>query len=145
MPQTEQQEPHIYSIGTTEMYGSTGSWVDEYWLQPSEDGSEWTVWMLGEEMDERQVKDTYPAADIFQVVTEELGIDVITTESFIELEYAYTEKTIHLFVLKVTDFSGEPKGIEGQRIEWISSDKLSSLEFPDANYPILEKLLGLLI
>ncbi len=74
---------------------------------------------------------------------EELGIDIQRTEPFIELTYQYPEKAVKLHVLKVTQFTGKPEGREGQQVLWVSAEKLSTLEFPDANYPILEKLLGL--
>ena len=75
---------------------------------------------------------------------EELGIDILQTEPFIDLQYTYPEKTVNLHVLKVTSFTGNPKGLEGQTVEWVDVNKLTALEFPDANYPILEKLLTLL-
>ena len=73
---------------------------------------------------------------------EELGITVQETEPFIELEYQYPEKVVRLHVLRVNAFSGVAKGVEGQMVEWIDAATLSGLTFPDANYPILEKLLA---
>ena len=72
---------------------------------------------------------------------EELGIDIQQTEPFIKLTYHYPEKSVKLHVLKVISFKGNAESREGQQVEWMSKDKLSTLEFPDANYPILEKLL----
>ena len=73
---------------------------------------------------------------------EELGIEVLELEPFIELEYRYPEKLVKLHVLEVIDFTGNPVGLEGQKVEWVSPSDLSLREFPDANYPILEKLLA---
>ncbi len=75
---------------------------------------------------------------------EELGINILQTEPFIELQYTYPEKTVNLHVLKVTGFTGKPEGLEGQTVDWVAMKKLQELEFPDANYPILEKLLTFL-
>ncbi len=72
---------------------------------------------------------------------EELGIDILKTEPFLDVQYQYPEKEVHLHVLKVVSFAGNPRGLEGQLVRWVSANELSSLEFPDANYPILEKLL----
>ena len=74
-------------------------------------------------------------------LNEELGIKALELEPFIELEYCYPEKLVKLHVLKVLDFSGSPKGLEGQKVEWVNPSELAQREFPDANYPILEKLL----
>lgn len=75
-------------------------------------------------------------------LSEELGIKALELEPFIELEYCYPEKLVKLHVLEVLAFSGTPKGLEGQKVEWVSPSELGQREFPDANYAILEKLLA---
>jgi len=72
---------------------------------------------------------------------EELNIEVISTTPFIDVYYDYPDKSIVLNVLKVLDFSGVAIGLEQQHVEWVSMDRIEELNFPDANYPILEKLL----
>ena len=85
-----------------------------------------------------------PEQALVRELKEELGVDILQTEPFIELQYTYPEKTVNLHVLKVTDFKGTPEGLEGQTVKWVDCNKLREREFPDANYPILEKLLTLL-
>ncbi|MFT5451435.1 MAG: 8-oxo-dGTP diphosphatase, partial [Enterobacterales bacterium] len=70
-------------------------------------------------------------------LSEELGIKALKLEPFIELEYCYPEKIVKLHVLQVLAFSGTPKGLEGQTVEWVNSAELAQREFPDANYAIL--------
>jgi len=72
---------------------------------------------------------------------EELGIEIQLTEHFLDVQYRYPENEVHLHVLKVLAYSGNPEGLEGQLVRWVSAIELGELEFPDANYPILEKLL----
>ncbi|MCP3673590.1 MAG: 8-oxo-dGTP diphosphatase MutT [Gammaproteobacteria bacterium] len=84
-----------------------------------------------------------PEQALVRELKEELDIDILQTEPFIELQYTYPEKTVNLHVLKVISFTGTPKGLEGQAVEWVAMKKLQKLKFPDANYPILEKLLTL--
>ncbi len=72
---------------------------------------------------------------------EELGIDIKQTEHFLDVQYQYPEKSVHLHVLRVLSYLGEPQGLEGQLVRWVSANELGELEFPNANYPILEKLL----
>ena len=71
---------------------------------------------------------------------EEVAINVTETSSFMQLEYAYPEKTVLLDIYLVTDFTGEPHGLEGQPLQWVNIADLSSIEFPDANQPIVERL-----
>jgi len=72
---------------------------------------------------------------------EELGIEIQLTEHFLDVQYRYPEKEVHLHVLRVLTYLGNPEGLEGQLVRWVSVNELEQLEFPDANYPILEKLL----
>ena len=71
---------------------------------------------------------------------EEVAINVTETSAFMQLEYAYPEKTVLLDIYLVTDFTGEPHGLEGQPLQWVNIADLSSIEFPDANQPIVERL-----
>ena len=71
---------------------------------------------------------------------EEVAINVTETSSFMQLEYAYPEKTVLLDIYLVTDFTGEPHGLEGQPLQWVNIADLSSIKFPDANRPIVERL-----
>jgi len=71
---------------------------------------------------------------------EELGIEIQQTEHFLDVQYRYPEKEVHLHVLRVHSYSGDPQGLEGQLVRWVSATEVGELEFPDANYPILEKL-----
>jgi 8-oxo-dGTP diphosphatase len=68
---------------------------------------------------------------------EELAIDVLATEPLIKIRHDYGDKIVLLDVHKVTRFSGEPKGNEGQPIKWIAPEQLHEYEFPAANRPII--------
>ena len=71
---------------------------------------------------------------------EEVGITVTGCSAFMQLQYEYPEKTVLLDIWLVQDFSGEPHGREGQPLRWVSIEELSSLTFPDANQPIVERI-----
>ncbi len=78
-------------------------------------------------------------------LSEELQIHVlahtISPEPFYEIEYAYQpSQQIRLMVYKITDFSGEPIGAEGQQIQWVQQKQLIDYEFPAANQKIIEQL-----
>jgi len=68
---------------------------------------------------------------------EELDIDVLATEPLIKIRHDYGDKIVLLDVHKVTQFSGEPKGNEGQPVVWVAPENLSEYEFPAANRPII--------
>lgn len=71
---------------------------------------------------------------------EEVAIDVTASSAFMQLEYAYPEKTVLLDIYLVTGFDGEPEGREGQPLRWVEIAELGSIEFPDANQPIVERI-----
>ena len=68
---------------------------------------------------------------------EELDILVKGMAPLIKIRHQYADKSVLLDVWAVTDFSGVPKGCEGQLIKWITTDTLQDYSFPEANYPII--------
>ena len=71
---------------------------------------------------------------------EEVAIKVTNSEAFMQLEYAYPEKTVLLDIYLVSSFTGEAHGREGQPLRWVDISELGSIEFPDANQPIVQRL-----
>ena len=67
---------------------------------------------------------------------EEIGISVHTSTPLITLEHAYPDRTVRLHVREVREYSGEPQGLEGQPVLWVTPDELDDYAFPAANYPI---------
>jgi 8-oxo-dGTP diphosphatase len=81
--------------------------------------------------------DETPEQGLIRELREELGIEVQHPVRAQQLNYDYPEKTVCLHVFKVTQFTGDPVGQEGQHIRWIALDDLPDYQFPDANAPIL--------
>jgi 8-oxo-dGTP diphosphatase len=73
---------------------------------------------------------------------EELGILVIAAEPWLQFQHDYTDRVVLLDVFKVTEFSGDPHGKEGQPIQWVSFQELDGFEFPAGNHVILARLLA---
>ncbi len=71
---------------------------------------------------------------------EEIGIRVSECHSFMRIEHDYGDKQVTLDIRKVTAFSGEPRGLEGQPSRWVPVTELHQYDFPAANSPIVEKL-----
>lgn len=68
---------------------------------------------------------------------EELDITVEQARPFIQIRHAYPDKVVLLDVWKVEQWSGQPRGKEGQPIEWCPISQLDQKAFPAANYPII--------
>jgi 8-oxo-dGTP diphosphatase len=70
-------------------------------------------------------------------LNEELGIRIYAPQFIQRLTYDYPEKTVCLHVYRIESFDGEPIGLEGQPLHWVSLSELFDLNFPDANRPII--------
>lgn len=77
------------------------------------------------------------AAALARELDEELGIGVVAARPLIRVPHAYPDRRVLLDVWKVTAFAGVPHGREGQPLQWVEPDALSSLPFPAANLPIV--------
>ena len=76
---------------------------------------------------------------------EEVDIHVIIAEHWLQTEYDYPDRKVLLETWRVTQFSGEPRGKEGQLVQWVSLDCLQQFQFPLGNRKVIEKLQFLLI
>ena len=82
------------------------------------------------------------AADaLARELVEELNIQVVEAEPFHQLSHRYPDKAVYLDFWVVHRFSGEPHGLEGQEIAWVPLGNLMEFAFPQANVPILQKIL----
>ncbi|WP_105264974.1 8-oxo-dGTP diphosphatase MutT [Pseudoalteromonas sp. T1lg76] len=79
-------------------------------------------------------------AALARELLEEVAIEVHSSDSFMLIEHDYGDKQVRLDIHKVSDFSGEPHGAEGQQGEWVALNDLHRYAFPKANQAILEKL-----
>ncbi|MEZ8825224.1 8-oxo-dGTP diphosphatase MutT [Vibrio amylolyticus] len=74
-------------------------------------------------------------------LNEEVGI-IVTEQTLLEhLEYDYPEKSLKFDFILIHDFEGKPYGREGQRGEWVTISDLSSYRFPEANQPIVDRVI----
>ena len=73
-------------------------------------------------------------------IYEELGIRVGTRRPLIRIPHRYTDRSVLLDVWRIDDFEGEPRGREGQPLEWVPVDALDQYAFPAANRPVIRAL-----
>ena len=71
---------------------------------------------------------------------EELGIDVVSSEPYMNLTHVYADRTVDLEFFLVSDWHGIPAGIEGQKIRWADLARLDTAEMLPADAPLLEAL-----
>ena len=79
---------------------------------------------------------------LIRELKEEVALNVHSSEPFMALSYDYPDKQVLLDIHTVSDFTGEAQGLEGQQIVWVDKHELTHYDFPDANKPILAKLLA---
>ena len=80
------------------------------------------------------------AAALARELEEELAITVTQAEPFMVLQHAYPERQVTLDIWLVTEFSGVPRGMEGQPLQWVNIADLTTITLPAANQPIVERL-----
>ncbi len=71
---------------------------------------------------------------------EEIGIEVTAVEPLMNLTHEYPDRTVELEFFNVTDWRGEPAGLEGQRVRWVDVADLNSHELLPADAPIVAAL-----
>lgn len=68
---------------------------------------------------------------------EELDIEVTASEPLIRIPYQYPDLHVLLDVHLVTAYRGEPRGAEGQPMQWVTVQQLDHIPLPAANRPIV--------
>ena len=81
-----------------------------------------------------------PCSALARELAEELAIEVMVAEPFLEVRHQYPDKAVLLDIWQILAFSGTPVGNEGQRVLWVAIEELGHFDFPAANQPILEAL-----
>ena len=73
---------------------------------------------------------------------EELGIDIHSSEELTVLEHDYPHAYVRLYVSIIRDWSGTPKGCEGQALSWqqIAAEEPTVEPLLPAAWPMLECL-----
>ena len=73
---------------------------------------------------------------------EELGIEVRRCHRLLELRHHYVDRAVHLEVFVVDESHGEPSGLEGQALRWVSVAALAQENLLPADRPIVEALIA---
>ena len=91
-----------------------------------------------------QGEDSHEA--IRRELREEISIEVVEIQHYMDIFHDYEDLNVYLEVFNVTKYHGRAEASEGQAQAWVSIDSVmrSDTEFrlPEANYPILQKLVS---
>lgn len=76
---------------------------------------------------------------------EELGIEVSEAQGLIKIRHQYADKSVLLDVMKISKYSGEARGLEGQPLSWVEPAEIfntddSAYTLPEANAGIIKAL-----
>ena len=74
-------------------------------------------------------------------LAEELGVEAEIGEEIFTIVHAYTERTVELHFRKCA-LAGEPRPLLGQQMRWVPREELHTLEFPEADRELIERLRG---
>jgi 8-oxo-dGTP diphosphatase len=80
------------------------------------------------------------ATALSRELDEELGIEVVTAEPWLEVVHDYPEKRVLLDVWRVLEYRGVVTAREGQPLAWVATDDLAALPLLAADAPIIEAL-----
>lgn len=71
---------------------------------------------------------------------EELGISVISYEPFMQLEHCYYNQAVNIDFFLVYKWLGSIVGLDGQNIQWVMINRLSTKKLLEADVPIIKAL-----
>jgi 8-oxo-dGTP diphosphatase len=81
-----------------------------------------------------------PAEALQRELQEELGIQVESAVPFMTYRHSYPERIVELHVFTVERYSGEPRGVEGQPLRWVSVEELAEAGLLEADRPVAAAL-----
>ncbi|MEC4728387.1 8-oxo-dGTP diphosphatase MutT [Shewanella sp. D64] len=79
---------------------------------------------------------------LIRELKEEVNLDVSATTPLMQISHDYSDKQVLLDIHLVSHFDGEAKGLEDQEICWVAKENLVNYDFPEANKPIIDRILA---
>jgi 8-oxo-dGTP diphosphatase len=76
-------------------------------------------------------------AGLARELREELGVEVHAAERLMRYSHAYPDRVVWLDLWIVTRWSGEPRGLDGQALEWVEPARLRERDILEADLPIV--------
>ena len=79
---------------------------------------------------------------LIRELNEEVGIESTELAIFESLNHDYPDKSLYFDFFTVTKFDCEPYGKEEQESAWVPISELRNYAFPEANVPVVEKVIA---
>lgn len=79
-------------------------------------------------------------AGLVRELAEELSVTVHAGERLLRYAHDYADRRVWLDMWRVTSWSGEVRGVEGQALRWVAIDELPRVDILEADQPIIERL-----
>jgi 8-oxo-dGTP diphosphatase len=73
-------------------------------------------------------------------LAEELGIEIFDPRHFRSIRHAYPDLAVSINFYLVRNWTGTPRGAEGQSIRWVAKDALVKHRLLPADLPVIEAL-----
>ena len=84
--------------------------------------------------------DETSAQALSRELAEELGIEITTCATFMNLRHEYDDRIVTIEFFIVSDWNSEPVGREGQALRWVQRERLDAGELLPADVPVVEAL-----
>jgi 8-oxo-dGTP diphosphatase len=84
--------------------------------------------------------DEQPFVGLQRELREELGVEVHQAQPLIAYEHAYADRRVLLDLWLVTEFTGTPKSLDNQALQWVTLDQLETVGLLEADRPMIPAL-----
>lgn len=84
--------------------------------------------------------DESDAQALVRELREELGVDARPDAEIMTLTHDYPDRTVDLVLWRATVESGEPRGLDGQKLKWVDCESLGSERMLEADRPFIAAL-----
>ncbi|WP_376689812.1 Nudix family hydrolase [Wenzhouxiangella sp. EGI_FJ10409] len=81
--------------------------------------------------------DESDARTLARELAEELDIEVVSSRPWLSLTHHYPELAVRLKLYEVDEWRGQPSGLEGQSLDWVSVAQMNAMPMPAADRPIV--------
>jgi 8-oxo-dGTP diphosphatase len=80
-------------------------------------------------------------AALHRELHEELGVTVLRSVPVGLFTHSYPDRSVAISLWVVPEFEGEPRGLDGQALRWVSPVELSQCDLLEADLPMIAPLL----
>jgi 8-oxo-dGTP diphosphatase len=81
-----------------------------------------------------------PHSALARELAEELGVQVQAAQALGQFPHHYPDRDVEIFLWLVTGFTGEPQGLDGQSLRWVTPESLASCDLLEADLPMIAPL-----